>query len=34
VKRWARANPALVAQFEDARRKWLAGESAPNSDAN
>jgi hypothetical protein len=28
VKRWARANPALVAKFEDARRKWLAGENA------
>src|SRR5262249_19445088 len=24
VKRWASANPALVAQFEDARREWLA----------
>jgi len=28
VKRWARANPAFVAQFENARRKWLAGEKA------
>jgi len=31
VKRWARANPAFVAQFENARRKWLAGESAKMS---
>jgi hypothetical protein len=28
VKRWARANPSFVAQFEDARRNWLAGERA------
>jgi hypothetical protein len=26
VRRWAEANPSLVAQFEEARRKWLASE--------
>jgi len=31
VKRWARANPAFVARFEDARRNWLAGERAKMS---
>jgi hypothetical protein len=28
VKHWAQANPMFVAQFEDARRKWLAAEKA------
>jgi hypothetical protein len=28
VKRWAQANPTFVAQFEDARRKWLAAAKA------
>lgn len=28
ARRWAQANPSLVARFEDARRKWLAAQSA------
>jgi hypothetical protein len=28
VRRRAQAKPMLVAQFEDARRKWLAAEKA------
>jgi hypothetical protein len=30
VRRWAEANPSLVAQFEEARRKWLAREKTPH----
>jgi hypothetical protein len=30
VRRWAEANPSLVAQFEEARRKWLAAERTPH----
>jgi hypothetical protein len=30
VRRWAEANPPLVAQFEEARRKWLAAERPPH----
>jgi hypothetical protein len=30
ARRWAEANPSLVAQFEEARRKWLAAERTPH----
>jgi hypothetical protein len=28
VRRWAQANPLLVARFEEARQKWLATKRA------
>src|SRR6266496_1520588 len=30
ARRWAQDNPSLVAQFEEARRKWLAAERTPH----